>query len=775
MAGSNDENPPPPPPPQTPTQQAPHTVSTIKLPILKKGEYKWTTLLMALPEDHLAKFHKMSDAKEMRDAIKSRFGSNDESKKMQKYILKQQFEGFSVSNLEGMHKGYDRFQSLLSQLEIHGACVFTKHANQKFLSSTNDVSTTYGVSTSSGYNSQRENSSSYTDELMYSFFANQSSGLQLDHEDLEQLDEFDLEEIDLKWQVAMISMRLKKFYKKTGRRLQFDAKEPVGFDKTKRRPGKQEEPKSLVNLDGDGVDWTGHAEDEQENFMSTRDKSGLGYGNQIHEGVLSYEKEVLESVFNSWSSDLEDSPVNDRFAKVKGMHESKTSESDAKTSDIASCESNSSVETPDSVSKPTVRNHSNESKFTYGPKQSKTSESDAKTSDTASCESNSSVETPDSMSKPAVNEPTTVSKSKVWSNAPIIEEYESNSDDEYVIELLKEQKNLGKATGQGENRVWNNVQRFNHQNKFVPKAILTKTGIFPVNTARQNLSGQAATTIHTLTLEDATEIHMLAERKYPLIKETLERMMSLKLIAESASKSAYNLLSKELASPKQTALGKDISNPLIVDSLLKTMVINAPCYCNEALAIPEKMASGKEISNPFMKLKNFKFTEEQKSSSSSKSRLKSSNIDYGGANLDRKSTTGGCQFLGHRLISWQCKKQTIVATSTTEAEYVAAANCCGQDHFIRDAYEKKLIQVLKIHTDDNVADLLTKAFDVSSLVTTAEVLLVQLLRLVLLLQIGIHKKECCEKGKIKISNHDEDESVKEVQEELEQESVSLQY
>ncbi|GKB10892.1 putative ribonuclease H-like domain-containing protein [Tanacetum coccineum] len=136
-----------------------------------------------------------------------------------------------------------------------------------------------------------------------------------------------------------------------------------------------------------------------------------------------------------------------------------------------------------------------------------------------------------------------------------------------------------------------------------------------------------------------------------------------------------------------------------------------------------------------------------------------SDSDYAGASLDRKSTTGGCQFLGKRLISWQCKKQTIVANSTTEAEYVAAANCCGQvlwiqnqmldygfnfmntkifidnesticivknlvfhsktkhieirHHFIRDCYEKKLIQVIKIHTDHNVADLLTKAFDVS--------------------------------------------------------------
>ncbi|GJS16133.1 putative ribonuclease H-like domain-containing protein [Tanacetum coccineum] len=61
-----------------------------------------------------------------------------------------------------------------------------------------------------------------------------------------------------------------------------------------------------------------------------------------------------------------------------------------------------------------------------------------------------------------------------------------------------------------------------------------------------------------------------------------------------------------------------------------------------------------------------------------------SDSDYAGASLDRKSTTGGCQFLGKRLISWQCKKQTIVANSTTEAEYVAAANCCGQVLWIQN-------------------------------------------------------------------------------------------
>ncbi|GJZ45435.1 hypothetical protein Tco_0593031, partial [Tanacetum coccineum] len=82
--------------------------------------------------------------------------------------------------------------------------------------------------------------------------------------------------------------------------------------------------------------------------------------------------------------------------------------------------------------------------------------------------------------------------------------------------------------------------------------------------------------VHTLTLEDGTKIHMLVERRYPLTKETLERMMSLKLIAESASNSAYDLLRfiqkhQELASPEKTASGKDFSKPLMADSLPKTI------------------------------------------------------------------------------------------------------------------------------------------------------------------------------------------------------------
>nr|GEW28786.1 hypothetical protein [Tanacetum cinerariifolium] len=73
--------------------------------------------------------------------------------------------------------------------------------------------------------------------------------------------------------------------------------------------------------------------------------------------------------------------------------------------------------------------------------------------------------------------------------------------------------------------------------------------------------------------------------------------------------------------------------------------------------------------------------------------------DYDGASLDRKSTTEGCQFLGCRLISWQCKEQTVVATSSTEAEYVVDARFCAQVLWIQNQlldYGTKLMQKMEL-------------------------------------------------------------------------------
>ncbi|GKE43449.1 putative ribonuclease H-like domain-containing protein, partial [Tanacetum coccineum] len=79
--------------------------------------------------------------------------------------------------------------------------------------------------------------------------------------------------------------------------------------------------------------------------------------------------------------------------------------------------------------------------------------------------------------------------------------------------------------------------------------------------------------------------------------------------------------------------------------------------------------------------------------------------DYAGASLDRKSTIGGCQFLSSRLISWQCKKQTVVANLTTEAEYIAASHCCGQVLWIQNQlldYVYNFMQT-KIHVNNESA------------------------------------------------------------------------
>ncbi|GKA95078.1 hypothetical protein Tco_0817116 [Tanacetum coccineum] len=180
-----------------------------------------TTLLMSIPEDHLAKFHKITDAKEMWEAIKSRFGGDDESKKMHKYILKQQFESFSASPLKMP------IRSSLGLYLLPGPKT----------SSTNDVSTAYGVSTSSGHNS-------CTLSLLF-----QVNGPLNDHKILIQGESCSLMPRN---QLALT--------RKT--------KVESSIVPQHRHFCKREEPKALVTLDGDGVDWTGHAEDKQENSLS---------------------------------------------------------------------------------------------------------------------------------------------------------------------------------------------------------------------------------------------------------------------------------------------------------------------------------------------------------------------------------------------------------------------------------------------------------------------------------------------------------------------------
>ncbi|GKE44036.1 hypothetical protein Tco_1471320, partial [Tanacetum coccineum] len=143
-------------------------------------------MLLAIPDEYQLRFHTIKDAKSLWAAIK-----------------------------KGLDKAYDRFQKLISQLEIHvfeadikGSSGSSSNSqNVAFLSeedtnSINEINTANGVSTTACHSSKGQaSSSSYTNDLMFSFFDDQSSGPQLDDEDLEQLDHDNLEVMDIKWQV----------------------------------------------------------------------------------------------------------------------------------------------------------------------------------------------------------------------------------------------------------------------------------------------------------------------------------------------------------------------------------------------------------------------------------------------------------------------------------------------------------------------------------------------------------------------------------------------
>nr|GEV81716.1 putative ribonuclease H-like domain-containing protein [Tanacetum cinerariifolium] len=232
--------------------------------LARKNELKaHGTLLMALPDKHQLKFNSHKDAKTLMEAIEKRFRRNTKTKKVQKTLLKQQFENFSGSHSESLDQIHDRLQKLVSQLEIHGVSLSQEDVNLKFLQSipsewktrnliwrnnadleeqslddftTDLVSATASVSAVCAkmhVSSSLPNVDSLSNAIIYSLFASQSTSPWLDNEDLKQIDVDDLEEMDLRWQMGMLTMRARRFLRKTGRNLGANGSTSMGFDMSK--------------------------------------------------------------------------------------------------------------------------------------------------------------------------------------------------------------------------------------------------------------------------------------------------------------------------------------------------------------------------------------------------------------------------------------------------------------------------------------------------------------------------------------------------------------
>ncbi|GJW16542.1 ribonuclease H-like domain-containing protein [Tanacetum coccineum] len=454
--------------------EGPIPPKTTEQKLARKNKLKAkSTLMLAIPDEHLLKFHVCKDAKSLWEAIKNRFGGNKESKKMQKTILKQNYENFEDANqklLRSLPSAWNNIALIIRnkfnldtlsmddlynnlkvyESEIKGQTSSSlNYQNVAFVSSNNSSSTNETVNTAhnvfAASSKDQASTASYADDVMFSFFSYQSNALQLDNEDLEQINADDIKEMDLKGQVAMLTMRVKMFIKKTGRKLDLNDKETVGFNRLKvecynchrrghfarecRAPRNQgnrnrdapiknapvdiSTTNALVVQDGiGGYDWSFQAEEGLTNFalmaytsqgsssssssdsevhtcstdclksyealqkhydqrhealnksnleiigyqmgleslearileealkekddlklklenfkessknltklinsqVSAKEKTGLGYDGHMNES------EVVHSMFNSRESDVDDSPVNDRFKTGEGFH-----------------------------------------------------------------------------------------------------------------------------------------------------------------------------------------------------------------------------------------------------------------------------------------------------------------------------------------------------------------------------------------------------------------------------------------------------------------------
>nr|GEX64371.1 hypothetical protein [Tanacetum cinerariifolium] len=197
-----------------------------------------STLMMGIPNEHQLKFNSIKDAKQLLKAVEKRFGGNAATKKAQRNLLKQQYENFIAPGLEMLDQTFDRIQKVRNKADLDTMSMDDLYNNQSTNETVNTAqaaNTAHEISTAStqvnaAYSINIDNLS---DAIICAFLASQPNSPQLAHEDLQQIHLDDIEEIDLRWKMAMLTMRARRFLKKTGRKLTINDNETIGFDKSK--------------------------------------------------------------------------------------------------------------------------------------------------------------------------------------------------------------------------------------------------------------------------------------------------------------------------------------------------------------------------------------------------------------------------------------------------------------------------------------------------------------------------------------------------------------
>ncbi|GKB74637.1 hypothetical protein Tco_0936049 [Tanacetum coccineum] len=214
-----------------------------------------STLMMGIPNEHQLKFNSIKDAKLLLEAVEKRFGGNATTKKTQRNLLKQQYENFTTLSSDMLDQTFDTdldtisTDDLYNNLKVYEPEVkgisssssstqnmdFVSFSNNNTISSNETVNAAHGVTTASTQvnTAYSKNINNLSDVVICSFFAIQPNSPQLAHEDLQQIHPDDMEEMDLRWQMAILTMRARRFLKNTGRKLTVNGNETIGFDKSK--------------------------------------------------------------------------------------------------------------------------------------------------------------------------------------------------------------------------------------------------------------------------------------------------------------------------------------------------------------------------------------------------------------------------------------------------------------------------------------------------------------------------------------------------------------
>ncbi|GJX30520.1 ribonuclease H-like domain-containing protein [Tanacetum coccineum] len=306
-------------------------------------------LLMALPNEHQLTFSQYPDAKSMFAAIETRFRGNAATKKTQNTLLKQQYENFSATSEKSLDSIFNRLQKIVSRLDILGVVETMsiddlynnfKIVEQKVKKSVGGSSGSQNLAfmTAPSTNSTNDtntaslqvSTASISDNTVYAFMVKNPNGYNVLHQDLEQIHEDDLEAMYLKWQLSLLSVRAKKYYQRTCKKIFINANDIVGYDKSKvecynchklghfarkcsatrrkegqfrnqdntKKQGNNENTslKAMLAIDGVGFDWSDMAEEQVQTNMALMAFSDLERFTTLEDQIITYKKnEVLFS------------------------------------------------------------------------------------------------------------------------------------------------------------------------------------------------------------------------------------------------------------------------------------------------------------------------------------------------------------------------------------------------------------------------------------------------------------------------------------------------